>query len=97
MIKRGQIEAGNLKVVHAWQPFPRTAFGVPHDLDPVLREHIRAAFLSYVFAGTPLAGEFRDAKGFAAIDYRRDWADLRTVQKGEGIAYTPKDLARLRR
>jgi phosphonate transport system substrate-binding protein len=97
MLQRGQLAPGRLRVVHSWQPFPRTAFGVTHDLDPKLRERVRQAFLSFDFARSSLAAEFRDSKGFASIDYRRDWADLRTVQKAAGVTYTPDELTKLRR
>jgi phosphonate transport system substrate-binding protein len=97
MRQRGQIDHGALKVIYASRPFPRTAFGVCHDLDPALRERIRQAFLSFDFTRSALAAEFKDSRGFAAIDYRRDWADIRMIQKGTGASYTPDELVKLGR
>ncbi len=97
MRQRGQIDPAALKVIYASRPFPRTAFGICHDLDPALRDRIRQAFLSFDFARSSLATEFKDSIGFAAIDYQRDWADIRAIQKGTGVVYTPEVLTTLGR
>jgi len=97
MRHRGQIDHGVLKIIYASRPFPRTAFGVCHDLDPGLRDRIRQAFLSFDDPRSALAAEFKDSRGFVAIDYRRDWAEIRMIQKGTGASYTPDELAELGR
>jgi len=97
MRQRGQIDHAALKIIYASRPFPRTAFGVCHDLDPALRDRIRQAFLSFDFSRSALAAEFKNSRGFAAIDYRRDWADIRMIQKGTGASYTPDELVKLGR
>lgn len=97
MRARKMFKADELRVVYESRPFPRTAFGVAHDLDPALQAKIREAFLSFDFKASALAKEFKDSKAFAAIDYQRDWADIRTIQKGTGVQYSNEALGKLKR
>ena len=97
MRDRGMFKKDDLRVVYESRPFPRTAFGVAHDLAPELQAKIREAFLTFDFKASALGKEFKDSKAFAVIDYKRDWADIRTIQKATGATYTADGLARLKR
>ncbi len=97
MLQRNLFKADDLRVVYESRPFPRTAFGVAHDLTPALQAKIREAFTGFDFLGSKLAREFKDSKAFVAIDYRRDWEDIRTIQKETGATYTSEGLAKLKK
>jgi len=97
MRARKMFKADELRVVYESRPFPRTAFGVAHDLDPALQAKIREAFLSFDFKNSALAKEFRDSRAFAPIDYQRDWADIRTIHKGTGVVYSNEALGKIKR
>ena len=97
MRERGMFKKDDLRIVYESRPFPRTAFGVAHDLAPELQAKIREAFTSFDFKASALGKEFKDSKGFVGIDYKRDWADIRAIQKATGVTYTADGLAKLKR
>ena len=97
MRERGIFKKDDLRIVYESRPFPRTAFGVAHDLTPELQAKIREAFTSFDFKASALGKEFKDSKGFIGIDYKRDWADIRAIQKATGVTYTADGLAKLKR
>ncbi|GMV47925.1 MAG: hypothetical protein AMXMBFR66_33230 [Pseudomonadota bacterium] len=97
MRDRGLFKPDALRVVYESRPFPGAAFGVAHDLTPALQAKILEAFLGYPFAGSSLAREFKEYRGFVPIGYERDWADIRAIQKASGATYTHESLGKLER
>ncbi len=95
MQARGMFKAGDLRVVYESAPFPRTAFGVAHNLAPELKAKIREAFIGFDFKKSKLAAEFKDTERFAAIEYRKDWRDVLTIHKAGGVTYTQETLSKL--
>lgn len=95
MQARGMFKPGTLRVVYESKPFPRTAFGVAHNLAPELQAKIREAFLSFDFKKSKLATEFKDVEKFAPVSYRDNWRDVRTIQKSSGVTYTQESLSKL--
>jgi phosphonate transport system substrate-binding protein len=97
MQARGMFKPGTLRIVYESTPFPRTAFGVAHNLHPELAAKIREAFLTFDFKNSKLAQEFKDIERFAPINYREAWRDVRTIQKATGVTYTQESLSKLGR
>ena len=97
MLDRKMFKEDDLRVVYESRPFPRTAFGVAHDLTPELQAKIREAFLTFDFQASKLGKEFKDSKAFKTIDYRSDWSDIRAIQKATGATYTSEGLANLKK
>jgi phosphonate transport system substrate-binding protein len=97
MQARGMFKSGTLRVVYESSPFPRTAFGIAHNLAPELQDKIKQAFLSFDFKKSKLATEFKDVERFAAINYKDHWKDVRTIQKASGVSYTQENLSKLGR
>lgn len=97
MRERGLFKKEDLRVVYESRPFPRTAFGVAHDLSPELQESIRKAFVSFDFKSSRLAKEFKDSKAFVAINYAQDWQNIRDIQKATGATYTAEGLTKLKK
>lgn len=95
MQARGMFKADALRVVYESAPFPRTAFGVAHNLSPELRAKIKEAFLSFDFKKSKLATEFKDIERFAEVVYRDAWRDVRTIQQARGVRYTQEGLSKL--
>ena len=95
MQQRGMFKAGDLRVVYESAPFPRTAFGVPHNLDPALKAKIKEAFLTFDFKKSKLGKEFKDTEKFGPIDYKEAWRDVRTIQQSSGVKYTQESLGKL--
>ncbi len=97
MAGRNMFKQEDLRVVFESRPFPRTAFGVAHDLKPELRAKIKEAFLTFDFQNSKLGKDFKDSKGFTGIDYKADWKDIRDIQKATGATYTSEGLAKLKK
>ncbi|MGO4736967.1 phosphate/phosphite/phosphonate ABC transporter substrate-binding protein [Bosea sp. 2KB_26] len=96
MRARGMFKPDDLRIVYESAPFPRTAFGISHDLAPELQDKIKQAFATFDFPNSKLAKEFKDEKGFKALSYKADWADIRTIQRDTGIVYTQDGLSKLK-
>ena len=95
MQARGMFKPGTLRIVYQSTPFPRTAFGVAHNLSPELQAKIKEAFVTFDFKKSKLGAEFKDIERFAPISYRDNWRDVRTIQKASGVTYTQESLSRL--
>ncbi len=95
MRARGMFKPDAVRVVYESAPFPRTAYGVAHNLPPELKAKIKEAFLSFDFKKSRLATEFKDTERFAAIDYKEHWRDVRTIQKAAKVSYTQESLSKL--
>ena len=95
MQARGMFKAGDLRVVYESAPFPRTAFGVPHNLAPELKAKIKEAFLTFDFKKSKLGKEFKDTEKFGPIDYKENWRDVRTIQQASGVRYNQDALNKL--
>jgi phosphonate transport system substrate-binding protein len=95
MQARGMFKAGDLRVIYQSAPFPRTAFGVPHNLAPELKAKIKEAFLTFDFKNSKLGKEFKDTEKFGPIDYKDHWRDVRTIQQASGVKYNQDALNKL--
>lgn len=95
MQARGLFKPDALRIVYESAPFPRTAFGVPHNLNPELKAKIREAFLNFDFKKSGLAKEFKDTERFAPIVYKDGWRDVLTIQQASGVKYTQEGLSKL--
>jgi len=96
MAARGMFKKDVLRVVYESRPFPRTAFGVAHDLPPELQDKIKQAFLSFDFKSSRLAKEFKDSRAFVQINYAQDWKNIRDIQKATGATYTAEGMSKLK-
>ncbi|MGH8617555.1 MAG: phosphate/phosphite/phosphonate ABC transporter substrate-binding protein [Burkholderiales bacterium] len=95
MQARGMFKPDAIRVVYESKPFPRTAYGVAHNLTPELKAKIREAFLTFDFKNSGLAKEFKDTERFAPIVYRDNWRDVLTIQKATGVTYSQEGLSKL--
>lgn len=96
MIDRGVVEKGALKIIYESSPFPRTAYGVAHNLKPELSTAIEAAFLDFDFQNSSLFEEFKDTKGFATVAYKEDWKNVVGIQSETGATYDEAGLTTLK-
>lgn len=95
MAGRGMFKPDVLRVVYESAPFPRTGYGVAHNLTPELKAKIREAFLTFDFKSSGLAKEFKDTERFAPVNYKEHWRDVLTVQRETGVRYTQESLTKL--
>lgn len=97
MQARGMFKPGTLRVVYESAPFPRTAFGVAHNLPPELKAKIQEAFIGFDFKNSKLATEFKDTDRFGPINYKEAWRDVRMIQQASGVKYNQESLSKLGR
>ena len=97
MQARGMFKKDDIRVVYESRPFPRTAFGVAHDLPQDLQDKIKQAFLSFDFKASKLAKEFKDSRAFIQINYAQDWKNIRDIQKATGATYTTEGMSKLKK
>lgn len=95
MAARGMFKPDAVRVVWESAPFPRTAYGVAHNLTPALKGKIREAFLTFDFKSSGLAKEFKDTERFGPIVYKDHWRDVLTVQREVGVKYSQESLSKL--
>ncbi len=81
-IASGQsLKSGDYRVIYKSKEFPKGAWGYSCLLKPELGGKVREAFLSFSFAGSPLAEEYKGSKAvkFAPVDYKKDWSFVREI------------------
>ncbi|MEM7627440.1 MAG: phosphate/phosphite/phosphonate ABC transporter substrate-binding protein [Planctomycetota bacterium] len=83
-IERGDVKEGQLRVVYESEPFPRAAFGMPHDLEPELAQTIAQTLLAFELSGTSLQTQFADGDGFAPLSYKDGFALVRRIDNAVG-------------
>lgn len=88
MIDRGLVDGSSLRTIDRSPTFPTTAYGVSHRLPTRLVQAVDRAFATFPWAGSALAHEFREMAGFVPIDYARDWAVVREVDRAMGVEWT---------
>jgi phosphonate transport system substrate-binding protein len=91
-VAAGGVEPTRFVRVYESAPFPPATLGVCHQLDPALAGKVREALLSFDAKDTSLAsflGAFSEgqAGGFAGIDYRRDFEQVRLIDDRDGTEH----------
>ncbi len=90
-VDAGHVDADEIKVVWASDPFPTTSFCHHYKLTPELREGIVAAHLEYDYAGTAL-DEYFGRDRFAPIDYATHWDVILEIQEQNGVDYRTEEI-----
>ena len=92
MMARDVVKKDQIVTVYKSETFPTAAFGLAHNLDPAVAAKVRAAFLSYPWAGTGLEKEFSSlgVSKFVPITYQKDWAVVRKVDAAMNVSYDCK-------
>lgn len=92
MAARGLYDPEDVKIIYESDSFPTTSYTYAHNLHPELVEKIEEAFFSFEFAGTELGEEFEGVEKFIPINYKDNWKVIRTIQRANGVEYTPENL-----
>jgi len=97
MVQKGVVKRDSLRIIWESKAFPTTSYGYAYNLKPDLQAKIREAFLTFDWKGTALAKEFgKQADKFIPITFKEHWADVRTIQKMNGVTYTDDALKGLK-
>ncbi|MDN3555872.1 phosphate/phosphite/phosphonate ABC transporter substrate-binding protein [Halomonas maura] len=92
MAARDLYDPDDVKLLYESDSFPTTSYTYAHNLHPDLVDKIEEAFFSFEFAGTELGEEFEGVEKFIPINYQDQWKVIRTIQKANGVEYTPENL-----
>ncbi len=97
MHQKGVVNKNDLRIIWESKPFPTTSYGYVYNLHPDLQKKVREAFLTFDWKGTGLEREFgKQADKFIPITFKEHWADVRTIQKQNGVKYTDEALKGLK-
>lgn len=83
MVAGGEVPADAFRVVYESEPYPPGVLGYVYNLAPGLREGVRQALVDFDWAGSGLERRYGKAGSarFAPVDYQRDWAPIRQINK----------------
>ena len=94
MLKRGLVKKEDIVTIYKSDTFPTTGFGYVSNLKPELIQKIRTAFETFPWENedgslSSLKAEFSKSKyaRFIPIDYKKDWAVIRTIDKANAVSY----------
>ena len=92
MLKRGVIQADQIKSIYKSQTFPTTGFGVAYNLKPELQAKISEAFFTFKWEGTSLEREFSKSNEaqFLKMTYKEFWDVIRKIDTANGVQYSCK-------
>ncbi len=80
MILRGRVNDGDFRIIYQSEPFPSAAMSYAYNLDPEFRHQLTQCIFDYRFS-EPMQQEFMGADRFLPINYKEDWAYIRTLIK----------------
>jgi phosphonate transport system substrate-binding protein len=94
MIASGDVQQDAIRAIHESEPYPPGVVGYSYNLTPELREGIRETLLGFNWEGTGLEETYgASAAKFAPVDYKKDWAPVREINKTGGELFAKIDPA----
>lgn len=91
LVAAGEVRADRFRSIYESEHFPPAALGYAHNLDPELAEKVRRAILSFDFEAAGV--ELGNARKFAAVTYKDDWALIRNIDDQFGQKHELPALA----
>jgi phosphonate transport system substrate-binding protein len=93
MIASGEVDKDSIRTIYESDPFPSGVIGYAHNLTPELREGIRETLLGFEWAGTGLEKTYGGSgyMKFAPVDYKKDWAPVREINKAGSEMFAKLD------
>ena len=91
-IQADRIEAEDLKVVWASQPFPEGSFGYYHKLHPDLQEGLETALFDYDYSGTRIPEDFNGRDTFLEMDYNTVWNQNLVIMRANDVEFDLENL-----
>jgi phosphonate transport system substrate-binding protein len=97
MRERGMFKKDDLRIVYESRPFPRTAFGVAHDLTPELQAKIARPSPASTSRPRRWARSSRTPRASSASTTSATGPTSAPSRKATGVTYTADGLAKLKR
>ncbi len=91
MVEKGEVDPNAIRKVYESDRFPPATIGYVYNLSPELRTAIRDTLVGFNFKGTGLEGKMgADATKLVPVDYKKDWASARQIDKLAAEARTKR-------
>ena len=91
MIKNGEINSTDIRILYTSPKFPTLSIGYIHNLHPELAAKVEKALTSYHLPKA-FHSYHNGADSFIPISYKRDWKLVRFITKASGVQYTEEIL-----
>jgi len=92
MIASGDVQEDAIRVIYESEPYPPGVIGYAYNLTPELQEGIRETLLGFAWEGTGVEKTYgASAEKFAPVDYKKDWAPVRAINKSSGELFAKLD------
>ena len=89
LIRAGKVKREDFSIIYSSSPFPTTAYGHIHNLNPLLVAKIKEAFWTYPWnKHESFAKAYKRALKFSAVSYKNDWAVIRKIDTANEVSYT---------
>jgi phosphonate transport system substrate-binding protein len=95
MIASGEVSADAIREIYESKPYPPGVIGYAYNLTPELRDGIRETLMGFNWEGTGLEKTY-GASGsvkFAPVDYKKDWAPVREINKAGSELFAKLDTS----
>lgn len=94
MIVKGEIKAGDFRVLYESDSFPTDAFSMSSNLEPALQEKIKKCFADFKFPES-MSRALDGNNQFFPLDYRKDWGVVRLIARVSGNPPTKENYQKL--
>lgn len=91
MLKNGEVNNKDIRILYSSPTFPTLSLGYAHNLHPELAANITKALTTYLIP-PQLHKHYKGADRLVPISYKKDWEIVRFIANASGIEYTKKAL-----
>jgi phosphonate transport system substrate-binding protein len=86
MLARGEVKAGQLRVIWQSDVFPTSSYSIAYDLKPELASKLKNCFVDFKFPDA-FKKEYAPADRFLPMTYKETWRSIRDVAEKSGTPY----------
>lgn len=86
MLARGEVKAGELRVIWESENFPTSSYSIAYDLKPDLAAKLKDCFVSFKFPDAFMK-EYAPGDRFVPMTYKDTWKPIRDVAEKSGTPY----------
>jgi phosphonate transport system substrate-binding protein len=91
LLKNGEVNNKDLRILYTSPKFPTVSFGYAHNLHPELAAKVQEALTTYLIPPR-LHKHYKGANRLISISYKKDWEIVRFMAKASGVQYTEETL-----
>ncbi|MCK5071674.1 MAG: phosphate/phosphite/phosphonate ABC transporter substrate-binding protein [Desulfocapsa sp.] len=96
MLKNGEVNNKDIRILYSSPTFPTLSIGYAHNLHPELAANITKALTTYLIP-PQLHKHYKGADRLVPISYKKDWEIVRFIANASGVEYTKKALLEMKK